>query len=192
MECNVWTSTAFLGAEYDDAAGHWTVRLRRADGSERVMKPRHLIMANGIAGRPLKPNLPGLDGFKGTVMHTHDYKEGQIWEGKKVLIVGAGTSGHDVAQDLHGRGAQVKIIQRGPATVASIKAAGLVHSVYYEEDLPLQDCDMIAAASSYPMLVRAYQAAVEKMKVMDRDLFGRSGRPWVQTGTGAMTTPATR
>jgi putative flavoprotein involved in K+ transport len=170
MECNVWTSTAFLGAEYDDDAGHWTVRLRRADGSERVMKPKHLIMANGVAGRPLRPALPGLDRFKGTVMHTHDYKEGQKWAGKKVLIVGAGTSGHDVAQDLHGRGAQVKVIQRGPATVASVKAAGLVHSVYYEEDLPLEDCDMIAAASSYPLLVRAYQAAVVKMKAMDREL----------------------
>ena len=49
-------------------------------------------MANGVAGKPLKPKLPGLDSFKGTVMHTHDYREGQKWTGKKVLIVGAGTS----------------------------------------------------------------------------------------------------
>lgn len=170
MECNVWTSTVFLGADYDDEKGVWTVCLRRADGSERVMKPRHLIMANGVAGRPLKAKLPGLDRFKGTVIHTHEYKEGQKWAGKKVLIVGVGTSAHDVAQDLHGRGAQVKMIQRGPATIASVKAAGLVHSVYYEEDLPLEDCDMIAAASSYPLLVRSYQAAVEKMKQVDKDL----------------------
>lgn len=170
MECNVWTRTEFLGADYDDASGLWSVRLRRADGSERVMKPRHLILANGVAGRPLTPKLPGLDSFKGTVMHTHHYKDGANWTGKKVLIVGAGTSAHDVAQDLHGRGAHVKMIQRGPATIASVKAAGLVHSVYYEEDLPLEDCDMIAAASSYPLLVRSYQAAVEKMKLMDKDL----------------------
>ncbi len=170
MECNVWTSTEFLGADYDDASGLWSVRLRRADGSERVMKPRHLILANGVAGRPLTPKLPGLDSFKGTVMHTHHYKDGANWTAKKVLIVGAGTSAHDVAQDLHGRGAHVKMIQRGPATIASVKAAGLVHSVYYEEDLPLEDCDMIAAASSYPLLVRSYQAAVEKMKLMDKDL----------------------
>ncbi len=170
MECNVWNSTQFLGGEYDDENGHWIVRLRRADGTERVMKPRHLIMANGVAGRPMMAKLPGLDSFKGTVMHTHDYREGQKWAGKKVLIVGAGTSAHDVAQDLHGRGAHVKMIQRGPATIASVKAAGKVHSVYYEEDLPLPDCDMIAAASSYPLLVRSYQAAVVTMKEMDKDL----------------------
>ena len=62
------------------------------------------------------------------------------------------------------------MIQRGSTTVASVKAAGLVHSVYYEEELPLEDCDMIAVASSYPLLVRAYQAAVKKMKLMDADL----------------------
>ena len=170
MECNVWGSTEFLGADYDDAAGQWTVRLRRADGSERVMNPRHLVMANGVAGRPMRAKLQGLDSFKGTVMHTHDYREGHQWQGKKVLVVGAGTSGHDVAQDLQGRGAQVKMIQRGATTIASVKAAGLVHSVYYDEDLPLQDCDLIAVASTYPLLVRSYQAAVVKMKVMDHDL----------------------
>jgi thioredoxin reductase len=170
MECNVWTQTAFLGADYDDAAGLWSIRLRCADGSERIMRPRHLVMANGVAGRPMVPKLPGLEAYTGTTMHTHHYREGAKWAGKKVLVVGAGTSAHDVAQDLHGHGAQVTMIQRGSATIASVKAAGLVHSVYYEEDLPLEDCDMIAAASSYPLLVKSYQAAVEKMKQIDKDL----------------------
>ncbi len=170
MECNVWNNTTFLGADYDDAAGHWTVRLRRSDWTERAMHPRHLIMANGVAGRPLKAKLPGLDRFMGTIIHTHDYREGAMWTGKKVLVVGVGTSAHDVAQDLHGHGAQVTMIQRGSATIASVKAAGLVHSVYYEEDLPLEDCDLIAAASSYPLLVRSYQAAVTRMKEIDKDL----------------------
>ena len=103
-------------------------------------------------------------------MHTSEYAEGAPWRGKKVLVVGAGTSGHDVAQDLHGHGAQVKMIQRGSTTVASIKAAGLVHSVYYEEDIPLEDADGIAIASSYPLLVKGYQAAVVKMKQIDKEL----------------------
>ncbi len=170
MECNVWNSTEFLGGDYDEGTGKWAVRVRRADGTERILHPRHLVMANGIAGKPLKAKLPGLDRFKGRVMHTSEYGEGAKWRGKKVLVVGAGTSGHDVAQDLHGHGARVKMIQRGSTTVASIKAAGLVHSVYYEEDIPLEDADGIAIASSYPLLVKGYQAAVIKMKEIDKDL----------------------
>ena len=170
MECNVWNSTEFLGANYDHDKGEWVVRLRREDGTERVMRPRHLVMANGIAGRPLTPKLPGLDSFKGKVIHTHDYREGAKWKDRRVIVVGAGTSGHDVAQDLHGHGAHVTMIQRGSATIASVKAAGLVHSVYYDEGLSLEDADMIAMASSYPLLVKGYQAAVVKMKEMDKDL----------------------
>lgn len=189
MECNVWNRTEFLGATYDESTGAWDARLRLAEGTERVMKPRHIVFANGIAGKPLTPKLPGLDTFKGKVIHTHDYREGAKWRGKKVLVVGAGTSGHDVAQDLQGHGAQVKIIQRGPATVASVKAAGLVHSVYYDENLPLQDADMIAAASSYPLLVRGYQAAVERMKSVDKELLdGLAARgfklDWGEDNTG--------
>ena len=170
MECNVWNNTEFLGATFDEEKGEWIAKVKRADGTERAMRPRHLVIANGVAGKPYSPKLQGLDTFKGSVVHTHQFRDGAKWKGKKVLVVGAGTSGHDVAQDLHGHGAHVKIIQRGSVTVASVKAAGLVHSVYYEEDLPLEDCDMIAAASSYPLLVRAYQSAVEKMKVMDKEL----------------------
>ena len=190
MECNVWNQHGIprrAPSTRRRAPGARSSRL--ADGSERVMKPRHLIFANGIAGKPLTPKLPGLDTFKGTVIHTHHYREGAKWEGKKVLVVGAGTSGHDVAQDLHGHGAHVKMIQRGSATIASVKAAGLVHSVYYDENLPLQDSDMIAVASSYPLLVRGYQTAVERMKVVDKDLLeGLAARgfklDWGEDNTG--------
>lgn len=170
MECNVWNRTEFRSARYDEASGTWTARLGMPDGSERVMRPRHVVFANGIAGKPLTPDLPGLADFRGEVTHTHDYRDGALWKGRKVLVVGAGTSGHDVAQDLHGHGAAVKLIQRGSATLASVKAAGLVHSVYYEGDTPLEECDLMAMASTYPLLIRTYQAAVTKMKEIDRDL----------------------
>jgi len=132
--------------------------------------PRHLIFANGVAGKPTTPKAPGLDTFKGEVMHTHFFRSGAPWRSKHALVLGAGTSGHDVAQDLHGHGANVTMIQRGSVTVASVKAAGLVHSVYYDEDRPLEECDMLAVASSYPLLVRGYQAAVTRMKEIDMDL----------------------
>lgn len=170
MECNVWTDTELCAARFDDAAGLWTAELRRADGSTRVVRPRHLILANGVAGKPLRPRLPGLDQFAGTIQHTHDFSSGADWAGRHAIVVGAGTSGHDVAQDLQAHGAEVTMIQRSPVTVASIEAASLVHSVYYDEGLSLEDSDLIAQASSYPLLLRGYQAAVRKMREIDADL----------------------
>ena len=103
-----------------------------------------------------------------------------------MLVVGAGTSGHDVAQDLHGHGAQVRSSNAGSATVASVKAAGMVHSVYYDEDLPLEECDMIAAASSYPLLVKGYQAAVVQRapRRSTKDSARRTGGLGASSSTG--------
>ena len=137
MECNVWTGASVVAGRFDENAGHWNVRVRRADG-ERMLRPRHLVFANGLSGRAKTPKLPGLDDFKGEVLHTHDYQSGAAWKGKKALVLGTGTSGHDVAQDLHNFGASVNIIQRSSTTVVSLQAAKLVHSVYYDEGLSTQ------------------------------------------------------
>src|SRR6185312_5766457 len=46
MQLNCWSNTEFAGGSYDDAKGRWTARLRMADGTERVMHPRHIILSN--------------------------------------------------------------------------------------------------------------------------------------------------
>jgi glycine/D-amino acid oxidase-like deaminating enzyme len=170
MECNVWSGTTLLEGSYDDAAGQWSARVRRNDGTERVLHPRHLVFANGIAGAPLKAKAPGLDDYKGEIIHSHWFKDGSQWRGKDVLVLGAGTSGHDIAQDLHGHGANVTLIQRGSVTIASVKAAGLNHALYYDEGLPTKECDLISTSSTYPLLVRGYQLTVKRMREMDKEL----------------------
>ena len=60
MELNYWTGTEFESGAYDEAAGRWTVVLRRADGSQREMHPRHVVMATGVSGIPNVPDIPGL------------------------------------------------------------------------------------------------------------------------------------
>ena len=170
MECNVWTGTAFKGATYDKATQRWSARVQREGKPERLLYPRHLVFANGIAGAPKRARAPGLETYKGEILHAHDYRECSSWKGKSVLVLGVGTSGHDIAQDLHANGAEVKLVQRGSITVASVEAAGINHSIYYNEGLPLEDADLMAAASTYPLLVRGYQLAVKKMLKIDKDL----------------------
>ena len=69
------------------------------------------------------PDLPGLKDFKGEVMHTSAFTNGAHWRGKKALVLGTGTSAHDVAQDLYSNGADTTIIQRGSTNVVSINPA---------------------------------------------------------------------
>ncbi|MCB4823884.1 flavin-containing monooxygenase [Roseicella aerolata] len=170
MEINAWTSTEFLRGAYDEAAGCWTAVLRRADGTERIMRPRHLIFANGVSGIPKIPSLPGLEDFRGEVIHSHAFTSGAAWKGRRALVLGTGNSGHDVAQDLHSHGAETSIIQRGSTTVVSIDPSAKLNYALYDEGPPLEDCDLIATAATYPLLVRGYQLAVQRMVELDKDL----------------------
>src|SRR5215472_10446724 len=83
MELSFWTGTEFEGGTYDGAQGCWTVRLRGADGTERTMRPRHVVMATGVSGIPNLPDIPSLQNFKGAVMHSSRYTDGEDWKGKR-------------------------------------------------------------------------------------------------------------
>jgi dimethylaniline monooxygenase (N-oxide forming) len=75
----------------------WTVVM--ADGVERHADA--LVVATGPFGRPRhpQPTLPGLAAFGGEVMHVHDYRGPSQLEGKRVVVVGVGTSAVDLACD---------------------------------------------------------------------------------------------
>ncbi len=169
MELNVWTGTDLVGGAYDEAGGAWILRVRREDGSERTVRPRHLVFANGLSGMPHRVTLPGFEDFAGEIIHTHDYTDGSAWKGKKALVLGTGSSGHDVAQDLHSHGADVSLVQRGSTTVVSLESSQINHSLY-TEDFPLEDSDLISAANTYPLLIRTYQGNVRTMVEIDKDL----------------------
>ncbi|MEX2617220.1 MAG: NAD(P)/FAD-dependent oxidoreductase [Alphaproteobacteria bacterium] len=170
LEVNFWTGTEFVGGSYDEAAQCWNATLRKSDGTERVMRPRHVVFANGVSGIARIPDLPGLKEFAGTVVHSHSFTDGSAWKGKKALVLGTGNSGHDVAQDLYSHGAATTIIQRGSGTVVSIDPSAKLNYALYEEGPPLDDCDLLATAATYPLIVKGYQMAVERMMEYDKDL----------------------
>lgn len=170
MELNVWTSTQFTDATYDPDARRWSARLRRADGSERTMCVPQLVLATGaLAGVPRLPGLPGLDVFKGEVMHSSDFTSGVAYGGKRTIVVGAGTSAHDVAQDLHSNGAaSVTMMQRSPTCVVSLVPSGtMVYSVYGEGPPP-EDIDLVTAAIPYPVLKETYQWLTKRTCGLDK------------------------
>ncbi|OZI49902.1 monooxygenase [Bordetella genomosp. 4] len=170
LECNVWTGSDFTGARFDEASGTWSATVKRADGSERVLHPKHVVFANGIVGEPNIPDILGLSAFKGEVTHAQGFDSGAPWRGKNVLVVGVGNSAHDIAQDLHGHGARVKMVQRGSITVFSVKSASLNHSIYYNEGLSLEDADLIASSNTFPVILRGYQLSTQRMLDIDKKL----------------------
>jgi putative flavoprotein involved in K+ transport len=169
LELNFWTGTELVSGGYDERRKQWSVTLKRADSETRVMHPRHLIFATGVSSIPTFPDLPGLKDFAGTVVHSGAFADADKWKGRKALVLGTGTSGHDVAQELQAHGADVTIIQRSKTYVVSLKEAQSVYAIY-SEGIPFDDCDLLATSMPYPVLRRAYQLSTAKGRMVDRKL----------------------
>ncbi|MCY9783742.1 NAD(P)/FAD-dependent oxidoreductase [Nocardiopsis sp. EMB25] len=82
-----------------------------ADGTSR--RARALIAASGTFTRPHRPALPGLGGFAGAVLHSADYRSPEPFEGQRIVVVGAGNSGVEIAVEL-ARVARVSLSSRSP------------------------------------------------------------------------------
>jgi cation diffusion facilitator CzcD-associated flavoprotein CzcO len=169
MEINFWTSTEFVSGTYDASAGTWNAVVRNASGAERVLHPRHLVFANGLVGAAHVPDLPGLKDFTGDVLHTVDFTNGADWRDKKALVIGTGTSGHDVAQDLQANGCDTTIVQRGSSTVVSIDpSAKLVYGIY--SGIPVEDGDLLTSTNTKPVIKKNLQLLTARMVEFDRKI----------------------
>jgi hypothetical protein len=148
MELNFWTETEFNGGTYSEEDGRWTVELKQPGGN-RTMHPRHIVMATSVSGIPNMPAIPTLDAFKGDVIHSSAYTGASDRAGSRVLIIGTGTSAHDIAQDLHSNGASVSLIQRSPTSVINVEPSAQLPYTLYDEGLSLATADLIATATPY-------------------------------------------
>ena len=171
MELNFWTGTELVSGGYDEARERWNVMLKR-EGATRTMHPRHLIFATGVSSIPSYPDLPGLKDFAGEVVHSGDFKHAEKWRGRKALVLGSGTSGHDVAQELQAHGADVTIVQRSKTYVVSLAEAQRVYAIY-SEGIPIDDCDLLATSMPYPVLQRSYQVSTAKSCEIDKPLLDK-------------------
>jgi len=170
MEINCWTDTEFVGGTWDENAKRWTATLKRGDGTERVLHPRHLVFANGVSSYPLMPDVPGLKDFKGEVIHSEGFDSGAGWEGKNAFILGTGSSANDIALDLYSHGVKTTLIQRGSTTVVSIDPSARLNEAIWDEGGPLEDCDLVVSASTPSLTLQAYKAVVQRMLQLDKDM----------------------
>ena len=93
LKSQVRFGTQVESARYED--GSWTIRTNQ--GERRGY--RWLVAANGVTWFPKIPTLPGQESFTGKIMHSVDYSESKELRGRRVLVVGAGNSGVDIACD---------------------------------------------------------------------------------------------
>ena len=98
---------------FDEHQHLWHVHLK--DGS--VLSSRFLISASGGLISPKKPDIQGLDSFKGRVMHTGYWDDSYDFTGKRVGVIGTGATAVQMVPELARKAARLDVYQRTPIWV---------------------------------------------------------------------------
>jgi len=109
IDFNTWVE----GAAWDESRKIWTVRARR-DGQAVTYEANALIVAVGPNNSPKYPQVKNLDAFKGPVIHSAEWDHSVDLKGKRVVLVGTGCSGVQVATALADTVGEMVIVQRQP------------------------------------------------------------------------------
>jgi cation diffusion facilitator CzcD-associated flavoprotein CzcO len=171
MGLNVKTSTNLISAEYDEGRRRWLVKIRNPDHSTLTVQPHHIVQATGVFGKQNRPTIDGADEFTGRLIYAGDYAGGLASPGVRALVVGTGSSGHDVAQDLCTGGAQVTMLQRSSTCVVSVEpGAARAYALYSDNGMPIQDADLAGNSFPFPVVAELHKEMTKRIAEMDRDL----------------------
>ena len=106
-----------LNCEMRDAVWQESERLWRIETSRGTLTARFLICAPGMLSEPRTPELPGLDSFEGTAIHTARWGDGPDLRGKRVAVVGTGATAIQLVPHLQAQVERLHIFQRTPPWV---------------------------------------------------------------------------
>lgn len=113
---DLWSSIRFrtevVRSVWDDDAGLWHVTVRTHDGAEEVLDARAVVTAVGQLNRPQIPDIPGIDTFDGPMFHSARWDHSVDYEGKRVIMIGAGASGFQIAPTIAPKVESLVVFQR--------------------------------------------------------------------------------
>ena len=103
--------TKVVAADFEDASSHWIVRTDRGD----AVRCRYLLSGVGGLSLPKAPEIEGLDDFRGRWLQTGSWpKEAVDVSGKRVAVIGTGSSGIQCIPLLAQEAAHLTVFQRTP------------------------------------------------------------------------------
>ncbi|HIW68541.1 MAG TPA: NAD(P)/FAD-dependent oxidoreductase [Candidatus Dietzia merdigallinarum] len=176
MDLDYWSGTQCLGAEFDEAAGTWRVRVDRR-GEEVELRPTQLIFALGVSGYPNIPHFEGAEDFAGEQWHSSEFTgEGDV-EGKRAIVIGSNNSAHDICAALWDHGADVTMIQRSSTHISrseslmSLALGPLYSEEALEAGVTTEKADMLFASWPYRLLPDAQIPVYEQMAEQDATFY---------------------
>ncbi|GAC78876.1 putative flavoprotein involved in K+ transport [Gordonia malaquae] len=178
MEVPYWSKTECTSASYDEEAGRWTVELVR-DGEKMTLHPTQLVLATGMSGKANVPTFPGADVFAGDQHHSSRHPGPDAYVGKKVVVIGANNSAHDICKALVENGVDTTMVQRSSTHIVksdSLMEIGL-GALYSEQavksGMTTKKADMTFASLPYKIMHQFQIPLYDQIRERDKDFYAR-------------------
>jgi len=178
MELNYWPSTEAKSASYNETTGEWTVTVER-EGQPVVLRPRQLVLATGMSGKPNVPSFPGMETFRGDQHHSSAHPGPDAYRGQRCVVVGSNNSAFDICGALWENGADVTMVQRSSTHISrsdslmEIALSGLYSEEAVAAGMTTEKADLTFASVPY-RIMHIFQIPVyEQMRERDKDFYER-------------------
>jgi len=178
MEVPYWSSTTAVKASYDEETGEWTVDIDR-DGQPMTLKPKHLVLATGMSGKPNVPGFPGADVFKGDQHHSSRHPGPDAYAGRKCVVIGSNNSAFDICGALWEHGADVTMVQRSSThivksdTLMDIGLGDLYSERALAAGMTTEKADLVFASLPYRIMHEFQIPLYDRMRERDKDFYDR-------------------
>lgn len=120
---NIHFGLKALDASWDTDTATWTVTtLNEETGKKKTFTANFVIGCTGYYNydEGFTPDFPGLENFKGQVIHPQHWPENLNYEDKKVVVIGSGATAITLVPSMADKAAHVTMLQRSPTYIASI------------------------------------------------------------------------
>ncbi|HOX67880.1 MAG TPA: alpha/beta hydrolase fold domain-containing protein [Burkholderiaceae bacterium] len=104
--------TRISAARFDDAAGHWHYDIERPEGARSTLQSRFFMCSAGPLSQPRWPDIPGLDDFQGERLHSARWDHGYAMPGKRVAVIGTGSTASQLVPPIAEQALQLHVFQR--------------------------------------------------------------------------------
>jgi putative flavoprotein involved in K+ transport len=194
MEVPYWSSARAVSASWSEETQEWTVVVER-EGRSLTLRPKELVFATGMSGKPRIPDVPGTELFRGDVHHSSAHPGPDAYRGKKAVVIGSNNSSFDICGALWENDVDVTMVQRSSThivrsdTLMDIGLGDLYSERALAAGVTTEKADMIFASLPYRILHTFQIPAYEAMAERDKDFYDRletSGfwHDWGDDGSG--------
>jgi 4-hydroxyacetophenone monooxygenase len=113
-------NTTVLGAEWEQNRGCWSVKIRKNGQATEQVDAHAVISAAGLFNKPHLPDIPGIETFGGRMFHTTAWDHAYDLAGKRIGLIGNGSTGAQVMPHLARHAQKLTVFQRTPGWITGV------------------------------------------------------------------------